>query len=554
MTGGLERARAAFARRAWIDARALLLDADARGVLQPADLELLAVASDFVGEPTECDAAWERAFHAWLQSGDQARGVRCAFWLGMHLSLQDKRAQAGGWLRRAARVLEESGLDCAEHGYLHLPGALRDFAHGDVDSAATAFAHADRIGTRFADPDLTALARMGLGRCRLAAGEVAAGLALLDEVMVGVLAGETSPVTTGIVYCTTIIVCQEIFDLKRTQEWTAALDDWSRPQQGLVPFRGQCLVHRSEVRQLRGRWPEALAEARLAVDLLDRPHRHPTLGMAWRQLADLHRLRGEFDEAERAYREAGSTGPGLALLRLAQGRVDDAYGSIRRVLAEARGPAARWPLLAALAEIALAAKDVPAAREAADELTRAAEALDAPVLHATAGAADGAVLLAEGQAAAACEPLRQALAVWQEHEAPYQAARVRVLLASACRVLGDADAAEQELDAASAIFRELQAVPDLERLRTPRAAGSLTARETEVLVLAAAGRTNREIAAELVLSEHTVRRHLQNVFGKIGVSSRAAATAYAYQHDLIPRPVMARTDHGRRATFGTPER
>lgn len=542
MAVDIEQARESFRRKQWVDARKQLLAVEADAGLEPADLELLALATDFVGEPAEFEQIAERAHHAWLHRNERVRAVRSAFWLGMHLSQLGDRARASGWLARAERLLEEVPQDCVEHGYLHLPGALAMFGAGKVSEATTAFEHATRIAERFADADLLAMARMGLGRCRIARGDVAGGLAQLDEVMVTVTSGETSQVPSGMIYCSMIVACQEVFDLHRAQEWTAALERWSSEQQGLVPFRGQCLVHRSQIMQLHGDWAEALTEARLAEQLLSTPRKHPMLGMALAQLAELQRLRGEFAEAEQTYLAAGRVGrepqPGFALLRLAHGRVDAAYASIRRVLDETHGDTARWQLLAAFVEIALAADDLAAARAAADELTRVALALDAPLLHASEQFARGAVLLAEENPGAACKALRASLALWHELEAPYHAARARALLGVSCRHLGDPDSADLELEAAAAVFEHLGAKPDLQRVDDLRPAaspppGGLTAREAEVLVLAAAGRTNREIAAELVLSEHTVRRHLQNIFTKLGVSSRAAATAYAFQHDLI---------------------
>lgn len=554
----IEQARAAFRARNWLDARALLLATDAAGGLDPEDLERLALVSDFAGDRAEGDRAFERAHHEWLRRGEYARAARAAFWLGMHLAQQGEGARAGGWFARAGRLLEEHDLDTVEHGYLHLPGAIRSLNTGDIPQAGTAFEHAARIAERFDEPDLRALARMGLGQCGIARGDVTGGMALLDEVMVAVMAGETSPIPSGIVYCAVIVSCQAVFDLRRAQEWTDALDRWSRPQQGLVPFRGQCLVHRSELLQLHGDWPEAVSEARRAEALLSAPRPHAALGMALCQLGELHRLRGDLPAAEAAYRAASRHGrepqPGFALLRLAQGRADAAYGALRRALEQARHDADRWKLLAAYAEVALAAGQLPAAEEAAGELAQVAVRLDTPLLRAVAAHAQGAVRLGAGDATAACEPLRSAVRLWQELEAPYELARSRALLAKACAALGDPDTAELELEAAADTFRRLGAEPDLRRLDRPArtAPGGLTERESEVLTLAAAGKTNREIAAELVLSEHTVRRHLQNVFGKLGVSSRAAATAYAYEHDLIPRVV--RMDHPRPTGFGTRER
>jgi DNA-binding CsgD family transcriptional regulator len=368
-------------------------------------------------------------------------------------------------------------------------------------------------------------------------------VALLDEAMAAVTAGEVSPIAAGDIYCSVIEACHEIFDLRRAHEWTTALDRWCASQTDLVRFRGQCLVRRAEILQLHGAWSEAGEAALLACQrCLQGPDR-VAIGAAWYQRAELHRLRGESAMSEEAYRQASRSGrtpqPGLALLRLAQGQVDAAATAIRRVVDEAREQRTRSRLLPAQVEILLAVSDVPGARLAADELAKIAADRDVPLLRAATGQARGAVLLAEGEAPAALAALRQAWMAWQEVEAPYEAARVRVLIAAACRALGDEDAAEMELDAARWVFQDLGAGPELARLealsRTPpvKGAGSLSPREVQVLRLVATGKTNRVIAAELFISERTVERHVSNMFLKLDVSSRAAATAYAYEHKLV---------------------
>ena len=530
---------AAFERQAWSEAYTQLMAADESAPLETEDLERLARAADLIGRDAESDAAWARAYRARLECGDVEGAARDAFWLGQRLLTRGEPARGGGWLARARELLAD-GRDCVEQGYLLLPSALQTLFQGDPATAHGIFSEAAEIGERHADPDLKTLARLGRGRTLIAQRRVQEGIALLDEVMVAVTAREVSPVVVGIVYCAVIDACREIFDVRRAHEWTTALGHWCDAQPDMVAFRGPCLVQRAELMQLRGAWPAAMDEAQRASNLLSRTADHPSLGSAVYQQAELHRLRGELASAEGAYRDATRLGhnpqPGLAKLRLAQGQLSAATAAIGRALDEPHDRTLRPRLLAAYVEIMLAANDVDAARTAALELRELAEEIDVPFLHAMGAQAHGAVLLAQGDARAALASLRRASSQFQELEAPYEAARVRVLVASACQELGDSDSAAMELDAARWTFENLGALPDLTRLdsgTTSSPASGLTAREVEVIRMLAAGKTNRTIATELTLSEKTVARHVSNIFLKLGLSSRAAATAYAYEHDLV---------------------
>jgi DNA-binding NarL/FixJ family response regulator len=536
----LERGRAAYARQAWGDAYTRLSAADRESSLAPEDLELWAVAAHLTGRLEESTEIWGRAHHAHLGRGDVPRAARAAFWLGMGLMDRGEMARGGGWLARGKRLMEESNEDCVEQGFLLAPAALMSLFQGDGATAFPIFEQLGAIADRFGDADLMTLSRLGTGQALIMLGRTVEGVPWLDEAMVAVTAGEVSPVVAGIVYCAVIDACQEIFDLRRAQEWTEALSQWIQGQPDLVPFRGQCLVHRAQILQLHGAWPDAVSEAQRACERLTG---QPAVGMAFYQQAELHRLRGESASAEESYRQASEWGhspqPGLALLRQAQGQVEAALTAIRLAVDEAHDRLTRAKLLPSLAEIALAAGDVPAARSAADEFSEIATDLNAPVLHAISAQAGGAVLLAEGEPRAALHALRPAWKAWQELEAPYEAARVRALIGLACRELGDEDTAAMELETARRVLQQLGAKPELARVEklirsdARKGEGGLTGREVEVLRLVAEGKTNRAIADQLVISEKTVARHVSNIFTKLGLSSRSAATAYAYEHDLV---------------------
>ncbi|MDV7241268.1 MULTISPECIES: LuxR C-terminal-related transcriptional regulator [Rhodococcus] len=540
-TSALRAGREAYTRRDWSVAYTQLSIADRHQPLGGTDLERLAVAAYLIGEDDAATEFWTRAVNQWGRSSDPVSAARCAFWLGLALSLRGEQVRGGGWLGRAQKLLDTTGVDCPERGYLLVPLGLQRLAEGDGTAARDVFSTAAVIGERFADPDLISLGALGTGHALIVLGRHPDGVAAFDEAMIRVTSEEVSPIVTGIVYCAVIEQCQRIFDLRRSQEWTAALTRWCSAQPDLVPYRGQCLVHRAEILLLQGAWAESMEAARRAHRRLTQPTVHAAVGSASYLMAELHRLRGEFAQAEKLYKEANKWGrpprPGLALLRMRQGRVGSAVACIRREVDETLDPLEQARLLPACVEIMLAAHDVPSARAAAAALDTLAARLDIPYLHAVAAQASGSVLLGESRAQNAVAVLREAWERWNLIGAPYEAARVRELIGRACRELGDVDTARMEFDLAAAIYRDLAAAPDLERVRTEvgteSSASPLTPRELNVLRLVAAGKTNRAVAADLFLSEKTVARHMSNIFLKLGISSRSAATAYAYEHRLV---------------------
>jgi DNA-binding CsgD family transcriptional regulator len=540
MAHALEHGRECYSRRAWDEAYRALLNADQATALQADDLERLGTAAYLTGRDHEFQRILERLYRVHTRAAESRRAARCAFWLGLTLLFRGEPGQSHAWTARGERLIQDD--DCVERGYLALPVASQLLYEGRPRPAHAMADAAVAVGERFGDADLTAAARHLQGRAFIQEGEVLAGLELLDEAMLPVVGGELSPIMTGLLYCSVIDSCREVYALGRAREWTSAFSRVCDEQPEMIAFAGTCLVHRAEILQLQGAWTDALVEAGRACERALRADRKPPGAALYRQ-AEIHRLCGEFEKAEDAYRAASERGcepqPGLALLRLAQGRADAACAAIKRLIGATSDQLRRARLLPAYFEIMLAVGALEEARRAGDELRVLARTFDSDVLRAASAQADGAAALAAGNPEAALDPLRRGYELWERLNAPHEAARVRVLIGLACKALGDEDAAALEHQAARSVFERLGARPDLARLDAPdvilwRAPGHrLTSRELEVLRLIANGRTNKEIAGTLCLSERTIDRHVSNILGKLDVPSRAAATAHAYRHKIL---------------------
>jgi DNA-binding CsgD family transcriptional regulator/tetratricopeptide (TPR) repeat protein len=543
------KGRSAYERRAWGDAFEALSAAQAKGPLGADDLERLAWAAVLSGHEEASLEAFEQLHDLRLGAGEAPRAARAAMWLGLRLMSFGERARGSGWLARAQRLVDEGAPDSVERGYLLLPAVFRASATGDHEAGRAAAAEAGKIGERHRDADLIALARSFEGRALMRQGRLVEGLPLLDEAMLAVTSDRLSPLVTGLIYCGAIAACQQSYALDRAREWTAALNGWCEAQPQMATFAGACLVHRSEIMQLGGEWPRALEEARRASAHLRRL-KDVEAGNAFYQEGELHRLAGQVAEAEQAYARASEHArdpqPGLALLRMAQGKRDVAAAATRRVLAATSDPLKRTRYLPAHVEITLASGDLEEARRASEELGVLAERFGMELLGAAAEHAKGAVALAAGDARGAIEPLRRAQEIWLRAGAPYLAARARLLVGKAFQALGDQDGAHLEQAGARKVFAELGAALDVtaaDALVTPTKpapatadaaeTGGLSAREREVLCLVASGKTNKEIGRALFVSERTVDRHVSNIFLKLEVPTRAAATAWAYRNGLV---------------------
>jgi len=542
----VERGRAAYDNRAWQECWAVLSEADSAGSLAAPDLMKLAVSGYLVGNDDAAIDAFSRAYTLCLDSGDLRGAARSAFYLSFLLSSTNEPARSSAWAARAHELVEQHQLGGAEAA-LHIAYQARmALEAGDAAGALEIAARAVQVGRDTGDAEVRTLGLLTAAHARIELRQFAEASACIDEVMLAVSGSELPAPVAGVAYCSVIAACFRSHDVARAREWTAALSSWCDAQPGLVPFRGVCLVHRAELMTMSGNWAEAQLEVARARDQV----RQPVVGEAYYRQGELHRLRGEFADAESAYRRANTWGrqpePGLVRLRVAQGRLDTAAVTVRRLHSDVKDPTVRADVLAACVDVGVRVQDVELARAASVELDGIAADVDSRLLRAMAARATGQVELADGRCAEGLAALRRSWRIWQDLEMPYEGAVTRVLIGECLQLLGDGDAAQMEFDAAQWWFTQLGAEPDAARVATlarggeqsadrPPPTGGLTDREVQVLRLVASGGTNRAIAAELFLSEKTVARHISNIFTKLGVSSRSAATAYAYDHGLVAR-------------------
>ncbi|MEY2420678.1 MAG: hypothetical protein QOI95_745 [Acidimicrobiaceae bacterium] len=530
----------ALARYDWATAYEELQSAGA-GELDAAALDALAEAAWWVSEIDTCIEARGAAYHAYQASQEFRPAGQCAVWLFEHHCFKAQPSIAGTWLRRARRALADD-RDCVEYGNLLLREAELLHSTGELGEAAALAAETIDLARRLGSEELEALALQTAGRLAIDEGRADEGLKQLDEAMLFAVEGRLGPYATGKVYCSLISACDELGDLSRAAEWTEATARWSlRHPQAVFP--GLCRVHHAQILGWRGSWTEAVAEAHRACDELE----HVNVGNAaagWAEIGDIRRRIGDLEGAEEAFQRAeelcGRPHAGVALLRLAQGRLASARSVIQGALDDQPwNRLARAKLLPARIQIDIAAGDLDAAASAVEELAAIAAPHHGSMLEATAATCRGRLALARADTSEACRSLRAAVDLWLALDVPYEAATARLLLGQSCRQAGDEDGAALSLSAAVRVFDELGATLDARRTRAmsepsvpeslPR---GLTAREAQVLALIAQGSTNRVIAAELDLSIKTVARHLENIFVKIGVSTRSGAAAFALANGL----------------------
>src|SRR5215218_9818794 len=464
--GLVERARAAAARNDWRQAFDLLMEADADGLLAPTELPVLGEVAYAAGQLEVAIDAWARAHTASLQAGDQIAAAAAAVRVAMHLLFDTAlMAPVRGWLARAERLLERRG-ETPAHAWFAVVRTYERMLTGDLPGARPWARRAIQIGSR-CDPAACAIGQVAEARLLILDGEVPQGLVLLDQAGVATVSGDLDPFSTGVVYCELVCALQGLAHYDVAEEWTEAMERWSEPN-AIGSLHGRCRVHRAEILRLRGSCTEAERQALVACQEL-RPYLRRELGWPLNELGRIRLHKGDIAGAEEALLAAHRAGwdpqPGLALVRLAQGDAATAAAALRdalerplRVPSKERPPNThlqRAPLLEAQVEIA--GGDLDRARSAADELELIAARFESKALVASAALAQGRVRFADGDAAGAEQSLSEAVRLWNEVGAPYEAAVARMALAEAHRASGSEHRAVLERQAARAILEGIQA-------------------------------------------------------------------------------------------------
>lgn len=540
MASFLEQAREAAQLGSWAEAEALY-ERVAPSKLEAADLESMADGAWWRCHIDDSIAARQKAYAAYLEAGEPRRAAYAAWFLSLEYGIKGELSVRSGWLKRAQRHLADDP-ECAERGFLAITEADLAIVSGDLAEARTRAELAVELGERCDSLDLQAMGIQTLGRVMVASGDHREGMALLDEAMTLVIGQRLSPLFTGLIYCSVLAACMERADLGRAGEWTEAAMTWCQSISEVTPYHGICRIHRAEITALRGDWDRAESEALSTVQEMHGLEQD-VVAEAHYAIGNIHLRRGELRDAEGWFTSARDLGrdpqPGLALVGVAEGKLAAAAAGLRLSAASAAEPTLqRARLLAAQAEVALALNEVDAARQAVEDLGRVASETPSALLDAIEAMARARLHLAEAQIDHALQFATRAWSLWNKLKIPYDAARARMFIGLVSRLAGDPERARSELEAARAEFYRLGAKLDA-RAAEQHLEGAtdlprrLSLRELEVLRLVAVGKTNREIAEALTISEHTVSRHLQNIFGKLEVSTRAAATAFAFQHQLV---------------------
>lgn len=454
-----EAARSAFNRHAWREAFETFTQAQAAQALSVEDVERLAESAWWIGRIDDCIAARERAYAVYVDRKATRPAAAVAVRLAEDFFRRQAKSLGNGWLKRAERLLQDVP-ECAEHGGLLRLHAILALDEGDVDKALGLARRTADIANRFHDRDLQALAMHDVGRMLVSKGDLAQGMALIDEAMAAAVGGELGPEVTGRIYCNMMGTCEKLADYQRAAEWSEAARRWCEhhTESG---FPGICRVHRAELMRLRGAWNDAETEAVRAAQELQGFY-HIAAGEAFYEIGEIRLRMGDLARADEVFRQAHELGrepvPGLALLRLAEGKVDAARGLIDRAVADRpAGSLERARVLPARVRIALETADLDGARGAATELEAIAAQYGSPALYASAAQARGAVQLAEGQSHEAVPNLRRARKLWHEVQLPYETAIARVLLAAAYRATACTDDADLEAQAAGSTLRNLGA-------------------------------------------------------------------------------------------------